>query len=71
MVFQRLKFCDPFGGEAHNLTHRLRKLGIPLLVLEREYGSSALGQVETRVQAFMEQIYEADDEPAEAQEDRP
>jgi len=56
VVFQRLKFCDPWGGEAHNLRLRLKKHDIPLLVLEREYGLVNSGQVKTRVQAFMEMI---------------
>lgn len=56
VVFQRLKFCDPWGGEAHNLRRRLKEQGIPLLVLEREYGLVNPGQVKTRVQAFLELI---------------
>lgn len=56
VVFQRLTFCDPWAGEAHNLKNRLKKEGIPILILEREYGTSQAGQVKTRVQAFIEQI---------------
>jgi benzoyl-CoA reductase subunit C len=56
IVFQRLKFCDPWGGDAHNLRHRLAKHDIPFLVLEREYGLINTGQVRTRVQAFLELI---------------
>ena len=56
VVFQRLTFCDPWGGEAHHLAVRLRSAGVPFLQLEREYGTSAVGQVRTRVQAFVEQI---------------
>jgi benzoyl-CoA reductase/2-hydroxyglutaryl-CoA dehydratase subunit BcrC/BadD/HgdB len=56
VVFQRLKFCDPWGGEAHNLRRRMKEHGIPLLILEREYGLVNPGQVKTRVQAFLELI---------------
>lgn len=56
VVFQRLKFCDPWGGEAHNLGRRCRKHGIPVLFLDREYGHPHTGQVGTRVQAFIEMI---------------
>jgi benzoyl-CoA reductase/2-hydroxyglutaryl-CoA dehydratase subunit BcrC/BadD/HgdB len=56
IVFQRLKFCDPWGGEAHNLRERLKKQGIPVLFLEREYGLLHAGQVKTRVQAFLEMM---------------
>lgn len=56
VVFQRLMFCDPWGGEAHNLRRRLKRHDLPLLVIEREYGQVHAGQVRTRVQAFMELI---------------
>lgn len=56
VVFQRLKFCDPWGAEAHKLRLRCKRMGVPLLVLEREYGLVHAGQVKTRVQAFMEMI---------------
>jgi benzoyl-CoA reductase/2-hydroxyglutaryl-CoA dehydratase subunit BcrC/BadD/HgdB len=56
VVFQRLKFCDPWGAEAHKLRLRCKANGIPLLILEREYGLVHAGQVRTRVQAFLEMI---------------
>jgi benzoyl-CoA reductase subunit C len=56
MVFQRLKFCDPWGAEGHKLRLRCKRMGLPLLVLEREYGLVHKGQVKTRVQAFLEMI---------------
>ena len=56
VVFQRLKFCDPWGAEGHKLRLRCKRMGLPLLVLEREYGLVHAGQVKTRVQAFMEMI---------------
>jgi len=56
IVVQRLKFCDPWGAEAHKLRLRCKRVGVPLLVLEREYGLVHAGQVRTRVQAFLEMI---------------
>ncbi len=56
VVFQRLKFCDPWGAEGHKLRLRCKRMGVPLLVLEREYGLVHKGQVKTRVQAFLEMI---------------
>ncbi len=56
IVFQRMKFCDPWAGDGHNLYWRMRKEGIPFLGLEREYQVPASGQVKTRVQAFLEQM---------------
>jgi benzoyl-CoA reductase/2-hydroxyglutaryl-CoA dehydratase subunit BcrC/BadD/HgdB len=56
IIFQRMKFCDPWAGDAHNLHWRMRKEGIPFLALDREYQVPASGQVKTRVQAFLEKI---------------
>ena len=51
-----MKFCDPWGAEAHKLRLRCKRMGVPLLVIEREYGLVHAGQVRTRVQAFLEMI---------------
>ncbi len=56
VIFQRMKFCDPWASDSHNLQWRLKEAKIPLLVLDREYGVTAAGQVKTRVQAFLEKI---------------
>lgn len=56
VVFQRLKFCDLWGGEIYMLRRALRESGVPVLSLEREYLLSGLGQLRTRVQAFLESI---------------
>jgi benzoyl-CoA reductase subunit C len=56
VVFQRLKFCDLWGGEIYMLRRALRESGVPVLSLEREYVLSGLGQLRTRVQAFLESI---------------
>jgi len=56
VIFQRIKFCDPWASDAHNLQLRLKEENIPLLILDREYGITGSGQVKTRVQAFLEKI---------------
>jgi bzd-type benzoyl-CoA reductase N subunit len=56
VVFTRMKFCDPWASDAHNLQWRLKDEKVPLLILDREYGVMASGQVKTRVQAFLEKI---------------
>jgi benzoyl-CoA reductase subunit C len=56
IILQRMKFCDPWAGDGHNLYWRFKKEGIPFLSLEREYQVPASGQVKTRVQAFLEQM---------------
>jgi benzoyl-CoA reductase subunit C len=57
VVFERLVFCDPWGGELHNILERAKKEdAFPVLSLTREYNVVPAGQVKTRVQAFVEKL---------------
>lgn len=56
VIFQRIKFCQLWSGDAHNLRHRFQENPVPLLVLDREYGTVSTGQIKTRVQAFLEKL---------------
>ncbi len=56
IIVQAMKFCDTWGVDANVFTQRLRADGFPVLRLEREYTLSGVGQVRTRVQAFLEMI---------------
>ena len=51
------KFCDLHGVEAVSLRMDMEDAGIPVLVLEKDYGSKAdTGRIKTRVQAFLERL---------------
>lgn len=54
VVFVRLTFCELFGYEQYSMVRDFKRLGIPLLCLDREYSVTNAGQVRTRVQAFLE-----------------
>ncbi len=56
VIFQKIRYCDLWGGESIYLEKILKELNIPLLSLEREYTLSGVGQLKTRVQAFLERI---------------
>jgi benzoyl-CoA reductase/2-hydroxyglutaryl-CoA dehydratase subunit BcrC/BadD/HgdB len=58
IICERLKFCDLWGGEIEMLRRSLKQeAGIPLLVLERDYAAAGgVGQLRTRVQAFLETL---------------
>jgi bcr-type benzoyl-CoA reductase subunit C len=59
VVSVRLIACDLYGFEQVNLSKHLKKNGIPHLGLEIEYVIDSVGQMKTRVQAFLESIAEA------------
>lgn len=51
------KFCDLHGIENVRLRIDLEKEGVPVLLLEKEYGAGAdIGRLKTRVQAFLERL---------------
>jgi benzoyl-CoA reductase/2-hydroxyglutaryl-CoA dehydratase subunit BcrC/BadD/HgdB len=53
-IFERLTFCEMWGFEQFSLTNDFRDWGVPLLCMDREYQLSGVGQLRTRVQAFLE-----------------
>lgn len=56
IICERMKFCDLWAGESVLLRQNARTADIPLLVLDKEYTRSGLGQLKTRVQAFIESM---------------
>jgi benzoyl-CoA reductase/2-hydroxyglutaryl-CoA dehydratase subunit BcrC/BadD/HgdB len=56
IIGARLKFCENWGMEHHMLDDAMKEDDIPCLILEKEYQLGGVGQVRTRVQAFLEMI---------------
>lgn len=56
VISVRLLQCDHWGFEQYNLSKHLKKNHIPHLALEVEYVLDSVGQLKTRVQAFLESI---------------
>ena len=54
VIGERLIFCDSWLVEHYMLGQDLKAAGIPMLKLDREYITSGIGQLRTRVQAFLE-----------------
>lgn len=56
VILERIRCCDLWGGVTLLLQRRFEDLNIPLLIVDREYATSGVGQISTRVQAFIEMI---------------
>jgi benzoyl-CoA reductase subunit C len=54
VIFERMSMCDLWSGEIFMLQNELKELGVPTLILERDYIISGVGQMKTRSQAFIE-----------------
>mgnify|MGYP005834492307 CR=1 FL=1 len=53
VIYKTLKYCHPWGFEARRFKERL---GLPFLHLDHDYSPSAVGQLRTRIHAFLEQL---------------
>jgi benzoyl-CoA reductase/2-hydroxyglutaryl-CoA dehydratase subunit BcrC/BadD/HgdB len=51
-----LQFCQPFSLESVNVQRALEKAGIPSISIESDYSMEDVGQLQTRVEAFLELI---------------
>ena len=57
VIYQQMKFCDPWAYEKMLGSHILREeFGYPVLTVDRPYAIGSSGQMRTRVQAFVESI---------------
>jgi bzd-type benzoyl-CoA reductase N subunit len=56
VVFQRMRYCDLWGGAVLNIRTEMKEADIPFIEIEREYALTSTGQLKTRIQAFMERI---------------
>lgn len=53
-IFARLTFCEVWGFEQYSMVNDFKEWDIPLLCIDHEYTLSGVGQLKTRVQAFLE-----------------
>jgi len=58
IIWHSLKFCDCSAMDVANYEEEFKERGIPLLHLETDYSDASLGQIKTRVEAFLETIDE-------------
>jgi benzoyl-CoA reductase/2-hydroxyglutaryl-CoA dehydratase subunit BcrC/BadD/HgdB len=56
LVGERLIFCQPWGTERVATNLEVKESGLPSLWLDREYLPGGMGQIKTRVQAFLESM---------------
>ncbi len=56
VISQIIRYCVTYAHDLPLLRGRLNDVGVPVLSLDVEYGTSGSGQIQTRVQAFMEML---------------
>ncbi len=56
IIHYALQFCTPYQMEAHGMERRLEDADMPVLRIDTDYSQEDVGQLQTRVEAFIEQI---------------
>lgn len=56
VIHYNLQFCQPYQVESGIVEAELEKDGIPVLRLDTDYSQEDVGQIRTRVEAFVERI---------------
>jgi len=56
VIHYGLQFCQPYIIESHTIEKSLQKDGFPTLRIETDYGQEDVGQLKTRVEAFVEML---------------
>jgi benzoyl-CoA reductase/2-hydroxyglutaryl-CoA dehydratase subunit BcrC/BadD/HgdB len=56
IISENVRYCVSNAHDLPMLRERAKELGIPVLALDIEYGTSGSGQIQTRVQAFLEML---------------
>lgn len=55
-IFYIVRYCDTCELEGPDLKDYLAKQNLPVLMIEDDYSTSTIGQLRTRIQAFLEMI---------------
>ncbi len=56
VIHYGLQFCQPYLMEAMNIEKELESQNIPTLCIDTDYGMEDIGQLKTRVEAFVEML---------------
>ena len=56
VIYYVLQFCHTYNVEYYKVEKALKNAGIPVLKIETDYSEEDIGQLKTRVEAFLEQI---------------
>ncbi|GAG05267.1 unnamed protein product, partial [marine sediment metagenome] len=51
-----LQNCQLYNVESYRVEQALKKINVPILKIEYDYGAGDVGQLKTRIEAFMEMI---------------
>ncbi len=54
VIWYELLHCETYNAESYYFAQKLKEYNIPMLKLESEYGTESAGQLQVRIDAFIE-----------------
>jgi benzoyl-CoA reductase/2-hydroxyglutaryl-CoA dehydratase subunit BcrC/BadD/HgdB len=56
VIWYELLGCETYDAESYYFRQKLEERNIPMLILESDYGMAGVGQMKTRIEAFIEMV---------------
>jgi benzoyl-CoA reductase/2-hydroxyglutaryl-CoA dehydratase subunit BcrC/BadD/HgdB len=56
VLWYELQYCETYDSESYFFAQKMREQNIPVLTLELDYSDTNVGQVKTRIEAFIELV---------------
>ncbi|OGP54586.1 MAG: hypothetical protein A2Y65_06320 [Deltaproteobacteria bacterium RBG_13_52_11] len=56
VIWYELLGCETYDAESYFFTQKVGERNIPMLILESDYGMAGVGQMKTRIEAFIEMV---------------
>ena len=56
IIWYELLYCETYDSESYFFAQKMREHNIPMLMLELDYGVAGVGQIKTRIDAFIELV---------------
>ena len=56
IIWYELLYCETYDSESYFFAQKMREHNIPMLMLELDYGVAGVGQIKTRIAAFIELV---------------
>lgn len=56
IIYSNLSFCHTYAIEYNSVEKALKEAGIPIMNIETDYSTEDVGQIKTRIEAFLEML---------------
>lgn len=56
IIWYELLGCETYDAESYYFSRKMEEQSIPMLILESDYGMAGVGQMKTRIEAFIEMV---------------